>query len=201
MKVLGGIAVLVAAAAVAAPTLAQPAPASFRKMTSDQKRQLNEAAKAPGPMLAGPTARSPTFECQLAFTRASIDVLGAVLSCSSLDSPAAGSPIDKYNKATPAQQFATCGTFADEFACFREKLIPDQNRFCQQATAAQLAAAEKAKALCVAKVCAEISLRTKASENTIRDAEQQLAQLNKVIADARKAIADAQRDQQQARCN
>lgn len=193
---------LVAAAAMAAPSLAQPAPpASFKKVTPDQKRQLGEQLKAPALQVVAGLDLPVTFECEQSFRGAIADFRRAVEGCASLDNPAPGSPIDKYNKATPAQQFSTCGSFADEFACFREKLVPEQQRFCEQANQSLKTAAERARALCVAKECAKLSGRIKAAENQITTAEQQVAELNRKIAEARKTIADAQKDRQQARCN
>ena len=202
MKFLSRLSILVAAAALAAPCLAQPAPpASFKRVTPDQKRQLGDLLKAPGLKLAAELDLPVTFECEQDFRRAVADFRRAVSACASLESPAPGSPIDKYNKGSASQQFATCGSFADEFTCFRDKLVPEQQAFCQKANASLKSGAERTRAICVAKECAKLSLRIKAAEAQVRSAEQQVADLNKKIADSKKAIADAQKDKQQARCN
>lgn len=186
--------------ATASPVLAQ-APASFKKLTPAQKGQLTDKLKAPGLQIVRELDLPPTFECEQDFRQAIQAFNQAVGACASLDAPAAGSPIDQYNKSTPSQQFNTCKDFPDEFACFNQKLIPEQQRFCENANKPAKDAAERARAKCIAKECAKISIKIKALETGIAATEKEISDAQKKLADQKKNLADAQKDKQQARCN
>lgn len=200
MRKLAAVAVLVAAAALAAVAVAQPT-TTVKKISPAQRAQLQDLLKGPGLRLVGELDLPVTFQCEQEFRTAIAEFRRAVETCASLDSPAPGSPIANYNAASASQQFATCQAFPDEFTCFRDKLIPDQQRFCEQKNDAQKRRAERARAICVAKECAKLNVKIKTNESEIRAAEQQIAELRAKIEKARRDIAEAQRDRQQARCN
>ena len=91
MKTLNGILSIATAAALAASALAQTPPASFKKLTPDQKSQVNTKLKAPGLQLVKDLDLPPTFECEQDFRQAIQQFQQAVNACASLDSPAPGS--------------------------------------------------------------------------------------------------------------
>jgi hypothetical protein len=146
--ILVGMLVLATAAILAAPSLAQPTAASFKKTTPDQKRQLNTIQKAPR-IDDSALARE---RCLRSYVLALTAHDEAVIECESLYSPAPGSPIYVYNQATPSQQFATCQGFADEFACFAGKLIRDQRSWCGYAKHGMLLAAQMALSSCLSDI-------------------------------------------------